>query len=107
MSTFKTVNDAALQLKLTPQQVRTLCRNSKIQAEKIGNTWVIHTHSLSSYQNKRSFLAAENRTVYHNQEFKSPIALSFFSGAKVILILNTQDTRIQMTFPGCKSSSKI
>ena len=81
MSTFRSINDAALQLKLTPQQVRTLCRNSKIQAEKIGNTWVIPSHSLSSYQNKRSFLAAENRTVYHSREFKTPIALSFFSGA--------------------------
>ena len=81
MSTFKSVNDAALQLKLTPQQVRTLCRNGKIQAEKIGNTWVIPTHSLSSYQNKRSFLSAENRTVYHSPKFESPTALSFFSGA--------------------------
>ncbi|MBE9046351.1 DNA cytosine methyltransferase [Pleurocapsales cyanobacterium LEGE 10410] len=81
MSTFKSVNEAASELKLTPQQVRTLCRNSTIQAEKIGNTWVIPNHSLSSYQNKRSFLAAENRTVYHSQKFKSPIALSFFSGA--------------------------
>jgi DNA (cytosine-5)-methyltransferase 1 len=81
VSTLISINDAALQLKLTPQQIRTLCRNGKIQAEKIGNSWVISSHSLSSYQNKRSFLAAENRTVYHSQKFKSLIALSFFSGA--------------------------
>lgn len=81
MSTLKSVNQAALELKLTPQQVRTLCRDSKIQAEKIGNTWIIPARSLSSYQKKRSFLAAENRTVYHSQRFRSPIALSFFSGA--------------------------
>ena len=81
MSTFISVNDTALKLKLTPQQIRSLCRNGKIKAEKIGNSWIIPTYSLSSYQNKRSFLAAENRTVYHSPNSKRPIALSFFSGA--------------------------
>jgi DNA (cytosine-5)-methyltransferase 1 len=81
VSTLLSVDDAALQLELTPQQVRNLCRKGTIMAHKIANAWVIPDQNLLLYKKRKSSLAAENRTIYRVNEQNSPIALSFFSGA--------------------------
>lgn len=79
MSTLKSVSEVARILNLSPQQVRTLCRQGKVPAERVANNWVIDTNSrefnvLSPLSNSS---IGEPATKYGN----SPIALSFFSGA--------------------------
>ena len=82
MSTNISIKDASSQLAISEQQVRTLCRQGKITAEKIGNTWIIDQKSISKYELISSHRVAENHSVYHvNSKDKRPIALSFFSGA--------------------------
>ena len=82
MGTNISIQDASLQLAISEQQVRTLCRQGKITAEKIGNTWIINRASLNKYGLLSSRRVAENHAAYHiNRKDKRPIALSFFSGA--------------------------
>ena len=80
MSTKISIKDAAHQLKISEQRVRTLCRNGEINASKIGNTWLLNQDSLSKYGLKSSHTIAENHPVYKVDKNK-PVALSFFSGA--------------------------
>ena len=82
MSTNISIKDASLQLAVSEQQIRTLCRQGKIIADKIGNTWVVDKESLKKYGLLSSHKVAENHAAYHiNIKDKRPIALSFFSGA--------------------------
>ncbi|AFZ34431.1 DNA-cytosine methyltransferase [Stanieria cyanosphaera PCC 7437] len=83
MSTYISIKDASLQLKISEQQVRTLCRQGKIIAEKIGNTWIVDQKSLNKYGLLSAHRVAEDRPSYNVniQEQQKPIALSFFSGA--------------------------
>jgi len=85
MSTLIDVKEAAQLLNLTPQQVRNLCRNGKLQGKKIGDIWLIEKDNILKYYDKSTCGVAENQTNYYtNKEIKAikkPIALSFFSGA--------------------------
>jgi DNA (cytosine-5)-methyltransferase 1 len=83
MSTNISIKDASLQLKISQQQVRTLCRQGKITAEKIGNTWIVDRKSLNKYGLLSARRVSEDRQSYNLniQEQQKPIALSFFSGA--------------------------
>jgi DNA (cytosine-5)-methyltransferase 1 len=83
VSTIISIKDASLQLKISEQRVRILCRQGKITAEKIGSTWIVDQQSLNKYGRLSSHRVAEDR-LSHNlniQEQQKPIALSFFSGA--------------------------
>lgn len=80
MSTEITIKDAAKQLNISVQRVRTLCRTSELDAHKIGNSWVINADSLNLYGLKTAHKIAEDHPAY-NVNKKKPIALSFFSGA--------------------------
>jgi DNA (cytosine-5)-methyltransferase 1 len=76
------VDDASFELSLTPQQIRNLCRNGKLPAQKIGSTWVIEHSDLQYYKlNNHIKIIAEDRVRYNVSNPKKPIALSFFSGA--------------------------
>lgn len=78
------IREASKKLDLTPQQVRNLCRDGKIQAEKVGRTWVLSERALSDYCSSTSAGVAEDRLFYGLGEVKrenKPVALSFFSGA--------------------------
>ncbi len=83
MSTNISIKDASLQLQISEQRVRTLCRQGKITAEKIGSTWIVAQESLNKYGRLSSYRVAEDRLSYNLniQEQQKPIALSFFSGA--------------------------
>ena len=82
MGTNISIKDASLQLAISEQQVRTLCRKGKVTAEKIGNTWIIDRESVNKYGLLSSRRVADNHAVYNiNNKDKRPIALSFFSGA--------------------------
>ncbi|HAP69387.1 MAG TPA: modification methylase SinI [Flavobacteriales bacterium] len=78
------IKEASSKLDLTPQQVRNLCRDGKIVAEKVGSTWVMSEDALTNYCSSTSAGVAEDQLFYGIGEVKredKPIALSFFSGA--------------------------
>ncbi|MDF1863351.1 MAG: DNA cytosine methyltransferase [Saprospiraceae bacterium] len=79
------IKRAAQKLNLTLQQVRNLCREGKIKAEKCGNSWVISEEELTRYYDNSTNGVAENQSHHltRNQILsdKKPIVLSFFSGA--------------------------
>lgn len=80
MSTEISIKDAAKQLKISEQRVRTLCRQSELVSKKFGNSWVVNSKSLDEYGLRTSHTIAEDHPAY-NIKNKKPIALSFFSGA--------------------------
>jgi len=78
------IKEASSKLDLTPQQVRNLCRDGKIQATKVGLIWVITEDALKEYFSSTSAGVAEDQLFYGLGKVKrenKPIALSFFSGA--------------------------
>lgn len=75
------VDDAAKHLKLTPQQIRNLCRQRKLKAIKISNAWVISQEDIAAYKKSKFGSVAEKHAVYQVERHKKPVALSFFSGA--------------------------
>ncbi|ATG77020.1 DNA cytosine methyltransferase [Pseudoalteromonas sp. 1_2015MBL_MicDiv] len=80
MSTEISIKDAAKQLNISEQRVRTLCRQNELKSHKFGTSWLIDKKSLSEYGLKTAHTVAEDHPAY-NVENKRPIALSFFSGA--------------------------
>lgn len=80
MSTEITITEASLQLDISVQRVRTLCRQGDLNARKIGNSWVIDQTSLDKYGLKTAHKVAEDHPAYKINNTK-PVALSFFSGA--------------------------
>lgn len=80
MSTEITIKEAAEQLNISEQRIRTLCRTNELKARKLGSSWVIDASSLRNYGLKSAHKVAEDHPVYKIDN-KKPIALSFFSGA--------------------------
>ncbi|NDV43080.1 DNA cytosine methyltransferase [Flagellimonas sediminis] len=85
-STHVSIADAAHILNLTPQQVRNLCRSNKLEAEKVGSSWILSKELVENYKTKHNCGTTDDK--FHQSEadndeslFKQPIALSFFSGA--------------------------
>jgi DNA (cytosine-5)-methyltransferase 1 len=81
MSTFVAVRTAAKILSVSPQRVRTLCREKVLSANKVGNTWLVDERSLEEYGYKSAHVVAEDHPVFNVSAEENPIALSFFSGA--------------------------
>lgn len=80
MSTEISIKEAAKQLNISAQRVRTLCRNGELKARKIGNTWLVNQATLEKYGLRTAHKVAEDHPAYKVNN-KKPIALSFFSGA--------------------------
>ena len=82
MSTEISIKDAAKQLNISEQRVRTLCRQSEIESRKFGNSWIINAESINRYGLRTAHTIAEDHPAYNvNKKSRKPIALSFFSGA--------------------------
>lgn len=78
------IKETANRLKITPQQVRNLCRCGRIKAEKVGRAWVISEVDLNDYCSTSTAGVAEDQLFYGlgtPKRSDKPIALSFFSGA--------------------------
>lgn len=77
------VNEVAIKLNLTPQQVRNLCRDGKLKSEKIGRTWIINPKTIDSFLSSTSYGITKDQINFRPENKRSgkPIALSFFSGA--------------------------
>jgi DNA (cytosine-5)-methyltransferase 1 len=81
MLSVKEVSD---RLQITPQQVRNLCRDGKMKAERVGKSWIISESDLEDYYSSTSAGVAEDQLFYGlgtPKRSNKPIALSFFSGA--------------------------
>lgn len=84
ISTMLSIQEAADQLQITPQQLRNLCREGKVRAEKVGRSWVINEEDLASYCSTTNGGVAEDQLFYGPgipKRSGKPIAISFFSGA--------------------------
>lgn len=82
MSTHISVKDAAIKLGMSSQRVRELCRLGTIEAQKIGNSWILSQDSLNRYGLKSAHTIAQDHPMLkQHKNSKKPIALSFFSGA--------------------------
>lgn len=81
MSTQVDIKSASLQLGISDQRVRTLCREGEIKAKRIGNSWVLEQSSIDKYSKQTTLKVAEDHPAYGIKKSKKPIALSFFSGA--------------------------
>lgn len=75
------IKDAALQLKISEQRTRTLCREGQLSSRKIGNSWVVSQESINKYGLMSGHKVAEDHPAYNISTSRQPIALSFFSGA--------------------------
>ena len=79
------IQAAAKILNLTPQQVRTLCRNNKLKGTKVGKTWILKEKDINEYYQSTSCGVAEDHEIYLTRndvlKNKRPFVLSFFSGA--------------------------
>ena len=79
-SEFLSVTEAAAQLSVSEQHVRSLLRSKKISSQKVGNSWIIPTEALDHFATDGAMqvVADHPRTGTSKHKFK---ALSFFSGA--------------------------
>jgi len=64
VSTNVTIKDAAKNLNVSEQRVRTLCSEGLISAEKFGTSWLIESESLSRYGITAGYTIAEDHPVY-------------------------------------------
>lgn len=81
MGRYITTKDAAKIYQVSEQRVRTICRTGKVDAQKVGNSWVLSPDSVNQYGLQHSLVVAEDHQNTYQYSVKSPIALSFFSGA--------------------------
>lgn len=82
-STQISIQETAEKLSLTPQQVRSLCRENKLYAKKVGKTWIIDEQEVEYYKAHNTCGETNDKirnTISYDYE-KAPIALSFFTGA--------------------------
>ena len=83
MVNYKTIKEAATTSNISEQRVRNLCREGFIDAQKLGNNWLIDQKSLYKYGLTTAHYLAEDHPSYLTKKNK-PIVLSFFSGAMVL-----------------------
>lgn len=76
-----TVNDVAKKLKVTPQYVRKLISDSKLEAVRIGSQWVVSPNDLSRYIKEFDVCIEPDDHQRKSSEVPRIVALSFFSGA--------------------------
>jgi DNA (cytosine-5)-methyltransferase 1 len=73
---------AAELLKISEQRVRKLCDDQKIEAVKVGNSWIINQDNLSAFGIMSGYILAEDHATYNTLiGSRKKTALSFFSGA--------------------------
>ncbi len=77
MSTLISTAEAATILNISQQQVRKLCANGILEAQKIGKGWVVDRESPAF----KKFCPHQDIKNNSNINADKPIALSFFSGA--------------------------
>lgn len=78
---FFTVSEVAEKLKVTSQYIRKLIKEQKINADRIGNQWLIKDDDIRDFIEKTDFYIEPDDQVRMNDDIPEIVALSFFSGA--------------------------
>jgi len=81
MSTLIGVKEVAVILSVTDQHVRTLTRQGKLKANKIGNSWVYDKSYIIQYSSSLKKIDDCTISYKNTSKHKKLKALSFFSGA--------------------------
>ena len=76
-----TVQEVAISLKVTPQYVRKLISERKLDASRIGKLWVVTPEQLAEYIKKYDVTIEPNDHERRSNDVPDIVALSFFSGA--------------------------
>lgn len=76
-----TVSDAANLLKVTPQYVRKLIADKKLNATRIGTQWVIEEDNIHKYIDEYDIVIEPDDHERRSTSLPNIVALSFFSGA--------------------------
>lgn len=75
------VQEAAARLRITPQYVRKLMGEGKLEAERVGSQWVTDQGALERYMAKNGVIPEPDNHRRLGGEIPEIVALSFFSGA--------------------------
>lgn len=75
------VQDVASQLKVTPQYVRKLISEEKLNGIRVGSRWVIAPDDLHSFIKNYDFIIEPDDHERRTNDIPEIVALSFFSGA--------------------------
>ena len=75
------VNNVALQLKVSDQHIRSLLRKGELKAEMVGKQWIIHQESVDQYIKEYNIEIEPDDHPRKNDNLPKITALSFFSGA--------------------------
>ncbi|MDR6964016.1 DNA cytosine methyltransferase [Shewanella putrefaciens] len=81
MSTFLSIKDVSIELSISEQRVRTLCREGALVSEKVGKSWIVNVSNLEFYKEKIELSKVKDHECNMKVTANKPIALSFFSGA--------------------------
>ena len=81
LENFLTVNEVAERLKVTPQYVRKLIKENKLNAERVGNQWLVKNNNLDDFINDTDFCIEPEDHARKTDKVPRIVALSFFSGA--------------------------
>ncbi len=76
-----TVNDLALELKLSPQRVRALLRSGEIAGMQVGKQWLVAREDIAEYTARPSAMPVPQDHARGPGKLPAIKALSFFSGA--------------------------
>lgn len=80
MSTELTINEASVQLGISAQHIRSLCRQGTLNCRRVGTNWLIEKQSLDAFAlSSGSQIVCDHPT--SKRRINKPVALSFFSGA--------------------------
>lgn len=81
LENFLTVNEVAERLKVTPQYVRKLIKENKLNAERVGNQWLVKNNNLDDFITETDFCIEPEDHARKTDKVPRIVALSFFSGA--------------------------
>lgn len=75
------VHDVATQLKVTPQYVRKLITEEKLNGVRVGSRWVVAPDDLQKFIENYDFMIEPDDHERRSDDIPEIVALSFFSGA--------------------------
>ena len=81
LDNLMTVSDIAKKIKVTPQYIRRLINEDKLEADRIGKQWVISSDQLDKYITSNDVCIEPDDHERTSENLPEIIALSFFSGA--------------------------
>ena len=75
---FLTANEVAERLRVTPQYVRKLIKENKLDAERVGNQWLINNDILDDFIKKTNFCIEPEDHIRKDDILPEIVALFLF-----------------------------